>query len=179
MVNFLNYDHLLFEVHSVKSGVSFHVVRLGLPQLGLNVEFLWCVPRFFLVFLFFFLTSVGQAGGREAAPATHTCTATLVCKAGTLGTQFASPLFFFSFPFFFFLLAAAICPRLCVLVPEPLLDRLHEPVRPVCGPCPAPGGTAPAARPQHAPAMLENSLPFEPHPPLPPWLSNVLSPHVD
>ena len=102
MVNFLNYDHLLFEVHSVKSGVSFHVVRLGLPQLGLNVEFLWCVPRFFLVFLFFFLTSVGQAGGREAAPATHTCTATLVCKAGTLGTQFASPLFFFFFSFFFF-----------------------------------------------------------------------------
>ena len=103
MVNFLNYDHLLFEVHSVKAGVSFHVVRLGLPQLGLNMEFLWCVPCFFLVFLFFFLKSVGlKSVRREAAPAAHTCTATLVCKAGTLGTQFASRFFFFLHFFFFF-----------------------------------------------------------------------------
>lgn len=181
MVNFLNYDHLLFEVHSVKAGVSFHVVRLGLPQLGLNVELLWCVPCFFLVFLFFFLKSVGlKSVRREAAPAAHTCTATLVCKAGTLGTQFASRFFFFFFfPFFFFFWLLLFVPASVFWFLNRFWTGLVSRVRPARGPCPAPGGTAPAARPQHAPAMLENSLPFEPHPPLPPWLSNVLSPHVD
>ena len=103
-------------------------------------------------------------------PQPPTCTSTLVCGAGTLGAQFPCPLFFVLSIFFFPPLAAAICPCLCVLVPEPLLDW----------PCElgAPGPTAPAQpveaskrgrrRPQHAPAMLENSLPFEPHPPLPP-----------
>lgn len=87
--------------------------------------------------------------------------------------------FFFFFSFFFFFWLLLFVPASVFWFLDRFWTGLVSRVRPARGPCPAPGGTAPAARPQHAPAMLENSLPFEPHPSLPPWLSNVLSPHVD
>lgn len=130
-------------------------------------------PCFFLVFCFLFPEVCGTEVCDAKLPQLPTH-GHIGLQGWDLGTSLPKPFFSYaSFPSFFFFFFGC-----CYFVPASVfwfLNRfwtgLGEPSASSHGPCPAPGGTAPAAAPaacaRHAGG---NSLPFEPHLTLPPWL---------